>query len=103
MECAGMGFGGMLEIWVCIRVFLCGIKNTTNHLELSRKNRLHGRQRGKHRAHCDQCGIFLCCFTMHTQTPQGTSASRTLSKDHFVPASVGLESAYPRVLGFFLF
>ena len=42
-------------------------------------------------------------FHMHTQTPQGTSASRTLSKDHFVPARVGLESAYPRVLGFFYF
>ena len=40
---------------------------------------------------------------MHTQTPQGTPASRTLSKDHFVPAGVGLESAYPRVLGFFHF
>ena len=52
MECAGMGFGGILEIWVCIRAFLCGIKNTTNHPELSRKNRLHGRRRGKHRAGC---------------------------------------------------
>ena len=52
MECAGMGFGGMLEIWICVRVFLCGIKNTTDHPELSRKNRLRGRQRGKHRAGC---------------------------------------------------
>ena len=37
MECAGMGFVGMLEIWVCIRAFLCGIKNMTNHPELSRR------------------------------------------------------------------
>lgn len=35
-----MSFGGMLEIWVCIRAFLCGIKNMTNHPELSRKTRM---------------------------------------------------------------
>ena len=40
MERAGMSFGGMLEIWVCIRAFLCGIKNMTNHPELSRKTRM---------------------------------------------------------------